>query len=77
MEKIISKNKDPKEYDDEEFEFEKRTDEIISEVIGELLDKIWHERHLVLKYKVENGLETVNPEIWEGALKSAERVREK
>ena len=27
-----------------------------------------------MRYKVENGLETVDPQIWAGALKSAERV---
>ena len=32
------------------------------------------DRHLSLRYKVENGLETVDPQIWAGALKSAERV---
>ena len=29
---------------------------------------------MTLRYKVENGLETVNSEIWAGAQKSAQRV---
>jgi hypothetical protein len=74
----MSKSGNKTEHDDEDpVLFETRTDEVISEVIEELFDKIWYERHLVLKYKVENELETVDPDIWAGALKSAERVREK
>lgn len=46
-------------------------------IVEELLDKIWYDRHQVLKYKIENGLEIVNPEIWEGGLRSAKRVAEK
>ncbi|MED4287373.1 hypothetical protein [Priestia megaterium] len=54
---------------------ETRTMNMVSDVVGEILDKVWHERHLVLKYKVENGLEAVDSKIWKGALKSAEKVR--
>ena len=78
LERVMSKSGNKTEHDDEDpVLFETRTDEVISEVIEELFDKIWYERHLVLKYKVENELETVDPDIWAGALKSAERVREK
>lgn len=78
LEKVMGSDKNSRktnEVGDEVFEM--RTDEVISGAIEELIDKVWYERHLVLKYKVENGLESVKPEIWEGALKSADRVREK
>ncbi|MGS2776971.1 hypothetical protein ACVBAX_06290 [Robertmurraya sp. GLU-23] len=77
LEKFLSKKNVSTDIEDEEFHYEMRTEDIISEVIGELLDKIWHERHLVLKYKVEQGLEEVTPDIWTGALKAAEKIREK
>ena len=63
--------------DDEDFgePFEKpRTLAEIAEMVNEFCEKIWFDRHLSLRYKVESGIETVNPEIWAGALKSAERV---
>lgn len=46
----------------------------IAETANDFCEKIWFDRHLVLREKVEKGIETVNPEIWEGALASAERV---
>ncbi|MDI3090375.1 hypothetical protein QJ133_04240 [Priestia megaterium] len=79
LEKVMKKDRNSQvinDNDDEELH-EVRTDEVISEAIEELFYKVWYERHLVLKYKVENGLETVSPEVWEGALKSANKVREK
>ncbi|WP_067623241.1 hypothetical protein [Alicyclobacillus acidiphilus] len=59
-------------HDDEECEG--RTVEEISGANTELLDKIWYDRHLSLKYRVRTGQETVDPEIWKGALKSARAV---
>ena len=58
-------------------ETESRTIEEITDAIRMFLDKIWFDRHLSLKYRIENGIETVNPEIWEGALKSAQKVIDK
>jgi len=49
----------------------------IIENIQELEDKIWYNRHLVLKEKIKLGLEKVDKDIWAGALKSAEKVRKK
>ncbi len=46
----------------------------IANMVNEFCEKVWFDRHLSLRYKVENGLETVDPQIWAGALKSAERV---
>lgn len=78
LEKIISNSNSIKEnYDADEESFEIRTIEMIAEIIQELFDKIWYDRHQVLKFKIENELETVNPEIWEGALKAAKKVEEK
>lgn len=51
-------------------------DEIVA-MENEFFEKIWFDRHLTLRYKIENGLETCDPEIWKGALKSAERVIQK
>ena len=61
---------------DDYFDAPRSLDEI-GEMASELCDKIWFDRHLVLCEKVEKGIETVNPEIWKGALASAERVIEK
>ncbi len=58
-------------------QFEERDEEEISFVLEELIEKIWYNRHLVLRYNVENGIESVHPEIWKGALTSARRVEEK
>ena len=49
----------------------------IAEAIEEFFEKIWFDRHLSLSYRVDSGLTTVAPEIWEGALKSAQRVIDK
>ena len=46
----------------------------IAEMANEFCEKIWYDRHLVLREKVENGKETCDPEIWAGAISSAERV---
>ncbi|WP_088228281.1 hypothetical protein [Desulfosporosinus sp. FKB] len=51
-----------------------RSEEEIVKVIEELLDKIWFDRHMVLRERIDQGFETVNPEIWQGALKSAQKV---
>lgn len=59
------------------FADEPRSIEEISNTCEELLDKIWFDRHLTLKYKLETGQDTVDPAIWKGALDSAQRVIEK
>lgn len=63
--------------DEIEFEDKPRTIDEIAKMTEEFLDKIWFDRHLTLSYKIENGLETVDSKIWEGALKSAEKVIQK
>ncbi len=54
-----------------------RSDDEISDAMGEFLDKIWYNRHLVLREAVEAGREKVDPEIWKGALKPAKNVERK
>mgnify|MGYP001299947610 FL=1 len=65
---------DEDDEDWDEFVEEPRTLDEISNMANEFCEKIWFDRHLSLKYKIEKGIETVDPKIWEGALKSAERV---
>jgi len=64
-------------HEDMEYCEEPRSIEEIVEVTEEFLDKIWFDRHLSLRYRIENGMETVNPDIWKGALQSAQQVIEK
>ena len=40
-------------------------------------DKIWFDRHLSLEYRIEQGTENINPEIWQGAMEAARKVIEK
>lgn len=61
----------------DEFEIESRTMDEVAEAVEEFMEKIWFDRHLSLRYRVENDMQTVDPEIWKGALKSAERVIKK
>lgn len=50
---------------------------MVTEIVEELFDKIWYDRHQGLNYRIVNGLDTIHPDIWESALKSAKRVEEK
>ena len=52
------------------------TDEIV-ELIGELIDKVWYNRHLFFRQQVREGRETCNPEIMAGAIKSAKKMEKK
>lgn len=66
------------ESDDEEFyEDEPRSIDEIVDAVGVFLDKIWFDRHLSLRYRIETGMKTVDPEIWKGALNSAQKVIDK
>lgn len=66
------------ENEEEEFyEDEPRSIDEIVEAMGVFLDKIWFDRHLSLRYRIETGMETVDPEIWKGALNSAQKVIDK
>ncbi len=54
-----------------------RTKEEISEAIDKLCDQVWYNRHLNLKRAIADGIETVDPKIWQEALQAAEDVRAK
>lgn len=60
--------------DEDEYKTAPRSMEEVADVAEEFVEKIWFDRHLSLRYRVEQGIETVDPQIWAGALKSAERV---
>ena len=78
--KIFHQLKQTKELAENENDFyveEPRSIEEIVEASGEFLEKVWFNRHLVLKYRIETGKESVDPEIWKGALNSAQKVIEK
>jgi hypothetical protein len=54
-----------------------RTEEEIGSAIDEFFDKIWYDRHQVLKYRVETGKETANSDIWIQAEKAAAKIEAK
>ena len=43
----------------------------------EFFDRVWHERHLVGRHDHESGESRMTDEIYEMALKAAERVKER
>lgn len=43
----------------------------------EFLEKVWYDRHQLLRQRVISGKVKVHPEIWKGALKVAKRVENK
>lgn len=64
-------------FDDIEGDEEVRTLKEVLEAENMFFDKIWFDRHLSLEYRIEQGIESVNPEIWKGAMESAKKVIEK
>ncbi|HEX3430029.1 MAG TPA: PIN domain-containing protein [Rhizomicrobium sp.] len=77
------------EFEENYHEEPRRLAEIL-EAIDELFDKVWYNRHLGLRYGVEDGKITVvdgeydyrdqtkvRRDIWKGALKAAQRVEKK
>ena len=58
-------------------DFAPKTNEEISNALDKLIDQVWYNRHLNLKINLERGVETIDPKIWQGALKAAETVRSK
>jgi hypothetical protein len=51
-----------------------RSMEEIAEMANEFCEKVWYDRHLVRCTRMERGTENIKPEIWEGALASAQKV---
>jgi len=52
----------------------KKTFKEVAKAQEEIREKIWYNRHLILKEKVEEGKEKVDPEIWKNALLAEERI---
>lgn len=67
--KFIHRTKEIDNFDDSP-----RSLDEISEAENEFFEKIWFDRHLSLRYRVENGQATVAPDIWKEALSSAQKV---
>lgn len=74
---VVQGNKETKDEEFEYYEDEPRSIEEIVDASEVFLDKIWFDRHLSLRYRIQTGKETVDPEIWKGALQSAQRVIDK
>lgn len=54
-----------------------RSESEIIEAEQEFFDRVWHERHLVGRYKHESGEEPMSEDIYKMALEAAERVRQR
>lgn len=54
-----------------------RSESEIVDAVSELLDKVWYNRHLVLREKVKKSTEKVDSKIWKGALQSARKVEKR
>lgn len=65
---------DIEDEDFDEYEEVPHTMDEVADAAEEFVEKIWFNRHLNLKYKIENGVETVDPKVWAGALRSAEKM---
>jgi len=59
-----------------EHNYERNIDAILVE-LDDMIQKVWYNRHLNLRYKVEFEGEYVEPSIWQGALASAKKVEKK
>lgn len=51
-----------------------RTEEEIIHEIDVFFDKVWYNRHLCFRARVEAGDDTVALDIWKGAIKAAKRI---
>jgi HNH endonuclease len=51
----------------------RRSDVEILEVLGEFFDKVWYDRHMNWRYRVESGGDIADPKIWEVAHEAAQR----
>ena len=54
-----------------------RSERAIIQAEEEFLDKVWYDRHQLLRWGVKTKKEKVHPDIWKGALQSAKRVEAK
>jgi len=65
------------EYNENSDVFKERTADEIHSIIDEFTDKVWYERHQMLKHSVEKKSTIVDPDIWKGALSAAKKVEGK
>jgi len=65
------------EWNEEDFQQEPRTEIEILEALEKLFDQIWYNRHWGHRIDIEEGRDTVTPEIWKMMLAAAARVEEK
>ncbi len=54
-----------------------RSIEEILEAEEEFFDKVWYGRHKLLELMIESGRKKVDPEIWQAALRAAQKVEGK
>jgi len=62
---------------DDDYDDEMRSEEEIIDASEEFFDKIWFDRHMMLKSSIEDGNTEVNPDIWKGAMEAEKRMIEK
>jgi hypothetical protein len=65
------------EYDEDNENYKERTEDEIYTIIDEITDKIWYDRHQMLKYHIKEKATKVDTEIWNGAIDAAKKVEEK
>jgi hypothetical protein len=73
---IFNNSPDNSDNDDSDI-FQARTRDEIDDALGEMLDKVWYNRHMELRELVESGEETVDAQIWRDALKAAKKIEDK
>jgi len=64
------------DYQVEELEQHRTTDEILK-AMDELVDRVWHNRHLAHAEKHVSGEDRMAPHIWRGACQSAKKIEAK
>lgn len=57
-----------------EFSHEPRTLDKIQYMANAFSEKIWLARHLYFEYRIDQGMDTVDPEIWARALEEEDRI---
>ncbi len=57
--------------------FQQRSKQDVDDIVEELTDRVWYNRHLDLRDMVESGEEDVDPGIWKQALAAAKKIEDK
>lgn len=63
--------------EEDDFQQEPRTEVEILESLERLFDQIWYNRHWNHRINIEEGRESISPEVWKIALEAAARVEAK